>query len=46
MPLSGKHWFRETSNRRHKPGRHSIEILVNGQPLARMEVTLKATGGA
>jgi 3-methyladenine DNA glycosylase AlkC len=46
MPLSGKHWVRETSNRRHKPGRHSIEILVNGQPLARMEVTLKATGGA
>ncbi len=38
--ISGNHPFRETSGRKHRPGKHGLEIIVNGQVFGRRQVSL------
>lgn len=40
LVISSKHPFRETSGRKHSPGKHGLEIIVNGQVLGRRQVSL------
>ena len=40
LDLSTKHSFREMTTRKHYPGKHEIELIVNGLPLNRAAFTL------
>ena len=40
LKLSTKHSFREMTTRRHYPGKHEIELIINGLPLDRATFTL------
>lgn len=39
--LSKKHSFADNSTRRHYPGKHRIEIVINGVPQGEVEFTLR-----
>lgn len=40
IPLSTKHSFREMTTRTHYPGKHRIEIIINGQTFGTLAFTL------
>jgi 3-methyladenine DNA glycosylase AlkC len=40
LPITKKHSLRKVTTRRYYPGRHMIEILVNGKPMARRSFIL------
>ena len=40
LSLSSKHSFREMTTRKHYPGKHKIEIIVNGQVFVTLAFTL------
>ncbi|MBK7142829.1 MAG: DNA alkylation repair protein [bacterium] len=40
LSLSSKHSFREMTTRKHYPGKHKIEIIVNGQVFGTLAFTL------
>ncbi|MEW6050676.1 MAG: DNA alkylation repair protein [Candidatus Zixiibacteriota bacterium] len=40
LELSTRHSFAERSTRRHFPGKHLVELIVNGRPLARTSFDL------
>jgi hypothetical protein len=42
VALSGRVSFADLTTRKHYPGRHLVELLVNGVPIALGEVTVVA----
>lgn len=40
--ISTRHSFAERSTRRHNPGKHKIELIVNGDPKAELTIALKS----
>jgi 3-methyladenine DNA glycosylase AlkC len=40
--MTRRHTFRDLSTRRHHPGRHEIEVRINGVPKARLDFELQA----
>ncbi len=40
ISLSTKHSFKEMSTRKHYPGKHSIELVINGNTFASLDFTL------
>ena len=40
-PVKKKHWFADMSTRKHYPGIHTFEVVVNGEKKASVKVDLK-----